>query len=119
VTEPAVDLDDSGPLAEFVGWLVDTYELWTRIPECWAEHPQVIEEMRVLQAFFLWTEEAAAVDPSQGAAGRANWHDYLARVLARLADGPDATCAKARSHRVPQTWDDDEWLARKAAQRTR
>jgi hypothetical protein len=117
--EPTPGDAESGTLAEFVGGLVERYELWTRIPRCWQDHPQVTHEMQALWDFWESTEKAAAEDPLRAALGRANWHDYLARALARLAEGPDATCAKARIHRVPQTWDDDEFLARKAAQRAR
>lgn len=109
---------DAETLAEWVGWLVREYELWTRIPACWEDHLQVVNELQVLWALWAWTEETA-VDPSLGATGRAGWADHLGRTLTRLAEGPNATCAKARTHRVAQTWDDDEFLARKAAQRTR
>ena len=115
--EPTPDDGREWTVAGFGIWLVENYELWTRIPQCWQEHPQVTHEMRALRDLYLSTEKAAATDPLGAAGGRANWHDYLARALARLAEGPDATCAKARVHRVPQTWDDDEFLARKAAQR--
>ena len=54
----------------------------------------------------------------------ASWDEAMGFVASRLREikekhGPDAICAKARIHRLPQTWDEDEFLARKAAQRAR
>ena len=109
----------SGRFADFVLWVVDTYELWSRIPACWESHRQVTNELRALQARHLQANETAESDPAAGVAARADWHDYLGRMLTRLADGPAATCAQARVHHVAQTWDDDDFLARKAAQRAR
>lgn len=98
MTEPAVF--DRHPLADWVEWLVDQYELWERIPPCWSRHPAVVAELQVMQDL----RETLTVAPELGQA-MAGWHDQLGRVLDRLSQSPASGCARHGEHRPTRTWD--------------
>ena len=90
-------------LRRFVTWLVPTLELWEKIPACWAAHPGVVEELRV--AHQLYQAALAVTDPAAAGRVRADWQDYLGRVLDRLAASPGGGCAQRGEHRTGRTWD--------------
>jgi len=84
-------------LGDWVGWIRHRYPLARRIPECWADHPEVVEELTAL--WLAW--QAAYVERDAPLTGAAEWHDrWLPGVLHRLEHGPFAvdcgTCHKAR-----------------------
>lgn len=61
----------------------DRYELAldSRLPDCWAEHPGLIEE---LWALMLWRQEIYSVEQPSGQATR-YWHTELRTVIATAA----------------------------------
>ncbi|MEU5156108.1 hypothetical protein [Glycomyces sp. NPDC021274] len=52
-------------LVEWVAWLHDRYELsiQSRLPECWPQHPGIIEELWALK---MWREALYTNDPEAG-----------------------------------------------------
>lgn len=90
---------DRHPLADWVEWLVDQYELWDRIPPCWSEHSAVGAELRVMHEL----HEAVTIAPDLASA-MAGWHDQLGRVLDRISQSPAARCARHGEHRQSRTW---------------
>ncbi|GLW58516.1 hypothetical protein [Kitasatospora phosalacinea] len=86
-------------LCDWVIWLYDRYELAveSRLPQCWAEHPGLIEELWALK---VWREEiyTAAPDQQVGQAAR-YWHAELRAVVAS-ATGVYATSCRT-GHRGP------------------
>ncbi|MFI5527008.1 hypothetical protein ACIA8O_00470 [Kitasatospora sp. NPDC051853] len=86
-------------LCAWVTWLHDRYELAveSRLPQCWAEHPGLIEELWALK---VWREEiyGAAPDHQVGQASR-YWHAELRAVVAN-ATGVYATACRT-GHRGP------------------
>ena len=98
MTEPAAL--DKHPLADWVEWLVDQYELWDRIPPCWSCHPAVVAELGVMHDL----HEAVTVAPDLAQA-MAGWHDQLGRVLDRISQSPSANCARHGEHRPSRTWE--------------
>ena len=88
------------PLADWVEWLVDQYELWERVPPCWWRHPAVVGELQVVHD--VHEALTVAADLAQAMAG---WHDQLGRVLDRLSHSPATACARHGEHRPSRTWD--------------
>lgn len=74
-------------LTEWIDWLRSRYPLAKKIPPCWPEHPEVIEELTAL--WLAW--EHAYVDPNASLTAPAEWHDHwLPGLLHRLDHGPFA-----------------------------
>lgn len=90
---------DRNPLAEWVEWLVDQYELWDRIPSCWSRHPAIVAELQVMHEL----HEAVMVAPD-AASAMAGWHDQFGRVLDRISQSPAARCARHGEHRPLRMW---------------
>lgn len=90
---------DRHPLADWVEWLVDQYELWERIPPCWCRHLAVVTELQVMHD--LHEGIHVAPDLAQAMAG---WHDQLGRVLDRLSRSPVGRCVQQGEHRPARTW---------------
>ncbi|MBD0737828.1 hypothetical protein BGM09_31575 [Streptomyces sp. CBMA29] len=83
-------------LRGWVTWLYDRYELAveSRLPDCWAEHPGLIEE---LWALMLWRHEIYSAAQPSGQAAR-YWHIELRTVIASTASHYAAGC---RTGHVP------------------
>ncbi|MFF6956189.1 hypothetical protein [Streptomyces sp. NPDC008317] len=83
-------------LRGWVTWLYDRYELSveSRLPDCWAEHPGLIEE---LWALMLWRQEIYSAEQPSGQAAR-YWHTELRTVIASAASHYAASC---RTGHVP------------------
>ena len=87
---------DLGPRAEeelwsqlraWVSWIRHRYPLAKRIPPCWAEHPEIVEE---LTALWLAWQQAYEV-PEAPLTAASDWHDrWLPGVLHRMEHGPFA-----------------------------
>ena len=104
-------------LCNWVTWLYDRYELSveSRLPECWAEHPGMIEE---LWALMTWRKEIYGSEQPAGQAAR-YWHTELRAVTANAATyyasncrtGHRETYARAAdSLELQQRWlDADPW----------
>lgn len=83
-------------LCGWVTWLYDRYELAveSRLPDCWAEHPGLIEELWALMA---WRQEIYSADQPSGQAVR-YWHTELRAVIANAGAHYAAGC---RTGHVP------------------
>jgi hypothetical protein len=80
-------------LVEWVAWLHDRYELsiQSRLPECWPQHPGIIEELWALK---VWREALYTTDAESGvlngaaAGGLAQharyWHTDLRNLFSQL-----------------------------------
>lgn len=69
-------------LDEWVGWLVERYNLDRRaIPPCWANHGELIEELSALR--LAWLTAYAQMGPGDGPLA---WHERFASARGRLAD---------------------------------
>lgn len=77
-------------LVDWVVWLHDRYELAReeRLPECWAEHPGLIEELFALKA---WRDNIYQADQPSGQAAR-YWHGELRQVIQAAATHYAAGC---------------------------
>lgn len=66
-------------LVEWVIWLHDRYELArdSRLPDCWTQHPGLVEELWSLKA---WREEIYLADKPSAQAAR-YWHAELKQVV--------------------------------------
>lgn len=83
-------------LCVWVTWLYDRYELAveSRLPDCWAEHPGLIEE---LWALMVWRQEIYSSEQPSGQAAR-YWHTELRTVIANAGAHYAAGC---RTGHVP------------------
>lgn len=97
MTQP-VD-SDRHPLADWVEWLVHQYELWDRVPPCWAQHSAIVAELQVMHDL----HEAVVVAPDLAQA-MGGWHDQLGRVLDRISQSPAARCTRSGEHRPGRSW---------------
>ena len=71
-------------LGDCVGWIRHRYPLARRIPECWADHPEIVEELTAL--WLAW--QGAYVERDAPLTAAAEWHDrWLPGVLHRLEHG--------------------------------
>lgn len=89
-------------LGEWVAWIRHRYPLARRIPDCWPEHPEIVEELTAL--WLAWQAAYAVVDaPLTGAI---EWHDrWLPGVLHRLEHGPFAIdCSTSHIGRPPSVY---------------
>lgn len=74
-------------LGDWVGWIRHGYPLAKKIPACWAEHPEIVEELTAL--WLAW--QAAYEQPDAQLTAAADWHDrWLPGVLHRLEHGAHA-----------------------------
>jgi hypothetical protein len=74
-------------LTEWVVWIRSRYPLARRIPPCWAEHPEFVEELTAL--YLAW--QHAYEDNNAPLTAAADWHDrWLPGLLHRLEHGPFA-----------------------------
>ena len=72
-------------LGDWVDWIRRRYPLFRRIPDCWADHPEIVEELTAL--WLAW--QAAYVERDAPLTAAAEWHDrWLPGVLHRLEHGP-------------------------------
>lgn len=82
-------------LTGWVRWIRSRYPLARRIPSCWADHPEVVEELTAL--WLAW--QAAYTEPDASLTAAADWHDrWLPGFLYRLEHGAFALDCSA-SHR--------------------
>jgi hypothetical protein len=85
-------------LTDWVGWIRHRYPLARHIPACWAEHPEVVEELTAL--WLAW--QAAYVDTDGSLTAAAEWHDrWLPGLLYRLEHGPFVLDCDAAHHPRP------------------
>ena len=83
--EAATELE--AELDNWVSWLRHRYPLAKKVPPCWAEHPEVVEEVTAL--WLAW--QAAYQDTDSSLTTAADWHDrWLPGLLHRLEHGPHA-----------------------------
>jgi hypothetical protein len=96
------DLDESNAakkleqLTSWVDWLRSRYPLARRVPACWPEHPEIIEELTAL--WLAW--QHAYTEPDAPLTAAADWHDrWLPGFLHRLEHGPFALDCAAHQRR--------------------
>ncbi len=79
----------------WVGWLVERYRLDHRIvPECWRQHPELIEE---LSALHLAWQGSFALTANHDAP--LLWHEHFANACQRIADWVARTGCRSGEHR--------------------
>jgi hypothetical protein len=72
-------------LITWTDWIRHRYPLARRIPECWHQHPEAVEELTAL--WLAW--HGAFEDAEASLTAAADWHDrWLPGVLHRLEHGP-------------------------------
>ena len=75
-------------LTEWVAYLRSRYPLARKLPACWAEHPELVEELTA--TWLAW--QHAYQDPDAPLTAAADWHDrWLPGVLYRMEHGVFAT----------------------------
>jgi hypothetical protein len=80
----------------WVGWLVDRYGLDQRVvPGCWAEHPELIEELSALH--LAWE---TAFSSSANADEPLRWHERFDVARSRLSDWVTRTGCRPGAHRA-------------------
>ena len=84
-------------LTEWVDWIRSRYPLARKVPACWADHPELLEELTAL--WLAW--QAAYQDRDASLTAAADWHDrWLPGLLYRLEHGPFALdCANGHQPR--------------------
>ncbi|RNL77603.1 DUF4913 domain-containing protein [Nocardioides marmorisolisilvae] len=88
----------STELRRWVRWIRARYPLAKKVPSCWEEHPEVVEELTAL--WVAWQAAYEERDPSLTAA--AEWHDrWLPGLLHRLEHGPFALDCSDSHHSRP------------------
>jgi hypothetical protein len=79
-------------LGQWVTWLERRYSLTDVIPDCWAAHPALLEELLAL--YVAWTDAYGQLDASGTAPIK--WHESFAQCRERLREwnrwgcGPDS-----------------------------
>lgn len=87
-------------LTDWVDWIRSRYPLARKVPPCWAEHPELVEELTAL--WLAWQQAYENRDAQLTAA--ADWHDrWLPGVLHRLEHGPFALDCATEHHPRPAT----------------
>lgn len=85
-------------LTGWVRWIRSRYPLARRIPACWADHPEVVEELTAL--WLAW--QAAYTEPDPPLTAAADWHDrWLPGFLYRLEHGAIALDCSGTHHDRP------------------
>ncbi len=70
-------------LTEWVAWFRSRYPVAEQLPACWAQHPELVEELTALHA--VW--KAAYRDPDAHPTAPAEFHDrWLPGVLVRVKE---------------------------------
>lgn len=88
----------TGELRRWVQWIRQRYPLAKRIPRCWEDHTEVVEELTAL--WLAWQAAYEARDAPLTAA--ADWHDrWLPGLLHRLEHGPFALDCSDAHHSRP------------------
>ncbi|MEZ0095995.1 hypothetical protein [Streptacidiphilus sp. EB129] len=93
-------------LCNWVTWLYDRYELSveSRLPECWTEHPGMIEE---LWALMVWRFEIYGSELPAGQAAR-YWHTELRVVTANAASYYASNCRTGHRKEYAKAADDKD-----------
>lgn len=87
-------------LTDWISWLRHRYPLAKKIPPCWPEHPEIVEELTAL--WLAW--QSAYVDPNGSLTGAAEWHDrWLPGFLHRIDHGPFAVDCMGRHASRPKS----------------
>lgn len=84
-------------LADWVAWLVSTYELAELIPPCWTQHPAAAEELAALRTSRIAAESGEDSD------ALLRWHERLGPAIARV-HGHAASC-RLDTHEPPAELD--------------
>ena len=105
-------------LTGWVAWIRNRYPLARKIPPCWGDHPELVEELTAL--WLAWQHAYEDADAPLTAA--ADWHDrWLPGVLYRLEHGPFALdCSnehRARPTTAYASFDRDLQPAKTGAER--
>ena len=89
-------------LTDWVGWLRSRYPLAKKIPVCWKEHPEIVEELTAL--WLAW--QYAYSDPDAPLTAAADWHDrWLPGLLHRLQHGAFAlNCSESHQDRPSRSY---------------
>lgn len=90
-------------LTDWVDWLRSRYPLAKKIPPCWPEHPEIVEELTAL--WLAW--EGAYSDSSAARTAAIEWHDHwLPGLLHRLEHGAFAlSCSAGHTDRPASSYD--------------
>lgn len=87
-------------LTSWVAWIRCRYPLSRRIPECWPQHPEIVEELTALWLAWVQAYETSDAPLTSGA----DWHDrWLPGLLHRLEHGPFALDCSTAHHPRPTT----------------
>ena len=80
---------------EWVEWYLENYEITTQtVPQCWAEHPTLVEELSA-----LWTAYLASYDIASSATLPLRWLEDAARQRDRLKTYVERlVCTPAKGH---------------------
>lgn len=103
-------------LADWVKWLVATYQLTTSVvPDCWWKHPEIVAELYALQR-----AEQASYTTDDAGFGPLAFHERLPHAVERLRNHTrTAGCVGLQSHKEPApralTVDDPEFMEWQAA----
>jgi hypothetical protein len=105
---PAAREQLQNALGDWVAWIRHRYPLARRIPDCWTEHSEVVEELTAL--WLAW--QAAYVEADAPLIAAAEWHDrWLPGVLFRLEHGAMALdCRQQHHERPPAMYADSQRL---------
>jgi hypothetical protein len=90
VEDPAQREQMDRELHAWVNWLLNRYRLALKIPACWHQHGQLVEELTAL--WYAW--RAAWITPASGW-DPTRWHHDLAAMLQRITSTYPATCGLA------------------------
>jgi hypothetical protein len=87
-------------LSDWVAWIRHRYPLAKRVPACWPEHPEIVEELTAL--WLAWNSAYSERDaPLTGAI---DWHDrWLPGLLHRLEHGVFALNCGHDHHERPSS----------------
>src|SRR4051812_43287747 len=87
-------------LTSWVDWIRHRYPLARRIPPCWAQHPELVEELTAL--WLAW--HASYTERDAPLTGAIDWHDrWLPGLLHRLEHGPFALDCNDHHHERPRS----------------
>lgn len=101
------DPPEDDELETWVAWVRLNYQPVSRadqIPECWGEHPGLVNELTTLHA--TWREDFQT-NPNAGSAQL--WHDrWFPGVLQRMRVWVPRKCIEEGQHRIQSTQGKDE-----------